>query len=106
MIGNWTSGLRDAADTLRTDGPVGLWARVRLKENNGYEEWQEERDLVCVIAALRRLSERQLSRIGMSHATLALDVDDLVARVENERIVTREILELVEDDRERVMAAE
>ena len=106
MIGNWTAGLRDGVGTLRADGPTALWARVQLRERDAYEEWLEERDIICVIAALRRLSERQLARIGMSHKTLALDIEDLVARAESERSTVREVLELVDGDSSRMMAAE
>lgn len=106
MIAHRISALRDVAGTLRADGPISLWARVSLREKVAYEDWLEERDLVCVIAALRRLSERQLSRIGMSHKTLALDVEDLVERAARERMVSREILELVDEDRPQMMAAE
>jgi hypothetical protein len=106
MIGNFSTGLRDAAGTLRTDGPAALWARTRLREQGEYEEWLEERDIICVIAALRRLSERQLNRLGMSHRTLALDVEDLIARAEADRLVGREVLELVSGDGDRMMAAE
>jgi hypothetical protein len=104
MIGNLTAGLREAAGTLRADGPAGLWARSRLKGQADYEAWREERDIVCIIAALRRLPAQQLGRIGMSHATLALDVEDLVARAEAERRIGREVLELVGDA--PMMAAE
>ncbi len=106
MIDTWKAGLRTAAGTLRAEGPTALWARVRLKEAGEYEDWLEERDIVHVIAALRRLSERQLARIGMSHATLALDVEDLVTRAELERRVGSEILELVGSEDARMMAAE
>ncbi len=106
MIGNWTAGVRNGVGTLRADGPAALWARVQLRKQDDYEEWLEERDIVRVIAALRRLSERQLARIGMSHSTLALDVEDLVTRAELERRVGSEVLELVSDDGERMMAAE
>lgn len=106
MIANWTAGLRDGVGALRTDGPAGLWARVQLRERDAYEEWLEERDIIAVIAALRRLSERQLARIGMSHKTLALDVEDLVARAESERTLSRDVLALVETDGNRMMAAE
>ena len=106
MIGNWTAGLRDGVGALRADGPAALWARVQLHEKDDYEEWLEDRDIVRVIAALRRLSERQLARIGMSHKTLALDVEDLVARAASERAFRSEVLELVETDRDRMMAAE
>lgn len=105
MNGQRTASLRRITETLRGDGPVALWTRMRMKEQDDYEEWLEERDIVRVIAALRRLSERELGRIGLSHTTLALDVGDLVCRAAREREIGREVLELVEDD-SRMMAAE
>lgn len=108
MIANPTETLRVAAQTLRSGGPAALVARLRLREPSAYDDWLEDRDIVCVIAALRRLSERQLGRIGMSHKTLALDVEDLVARAAREREIVRDVPELVGDrDRDqRLMAAE
>lgn len=110
MIAKPTETLRIVARTLRVEGPTALVARMRLREHADYEEWLEERDVIMLIAALRRLSERQLSRIGMSHRTLALDVEDLVARATREREITRDVLELVDGGEDpaprRMMAAE
>jgi uncharacterized protein YgbK (DUF1537 family) len=106
MIAKTTDSLRGAAQTLRADGPTALWVRMRLREQAEYQDWLEERDIVMVIAALRRLSERQLERLGMSHRTLALDVEDLVQRARREREIGRDALELVEPQRDRIMAAE
>lgn len=106
MTARLTNGLRSAVKTLRQDGAVGLVARARLREAGAYEDWCEERDIIAVIATLRRLSERELGRIGMSHATLALDVEDLVARAEREREITREVLTVVGEAPSRMMAAE
>lgn len=106
MIGNWTAGLRDVSETLRADGPAALWARLRLRDTQDYGAWLEERDIVCVIAALRRLSDRQLALVGMSHATLALDVEDLVTRAAAQQHVARDVLEVVGGRGDRMMAAE
>ncbi|MBK5928022.1 hypothetical protein [Rhodobaculum claviforme] len=106
MTARLTDGLRSAVKTLRRDGPVGLVARTRLREPGAYEDWCEERDVIAIIATLRRLSERQLERIGMSHATLALDVEDLVARAIREREITGEVLRVVDTAPQRMMAAE
>ena len=106
MTARLTNGLRSAVKTLRQDGAVGLLARTRLREAHAYEAWSEERDVIAVIATLRRLSERQLDRIGMSHATLALDVEDLVARATREREITSEILRVVDSAPAPMMAAE
>jgi hypothetical protein len=106
MIAKTTDSLRGAAQTLRADGPTALWARMRLREQAEYQDWLEERDIVMVIAALRRLSERQLERIGMSHRTLALDIDDLAKRARREREIGNDVLELVEERNDRMMAAE
>ena len=106
MTARLTDGLRSAVTTLRRDGAAGLVARARLREADAYEEWCEERDIVAVIATLRRLSERQLGRLGMSHATLALDVEDLAARAAREREITGEVLTVVGQAPARMMAAE
>lgn len=106
MTARLTNGLRSAVKTLRRDGAVGLVARARLRKADAYEDWCEERDVIAVIATLRRLPERQLARIGMSHATLAMDVEDLVARAAREREITTEILRVVDTAPPRMMAAE
>jgi hypothetical protein len=106
MIANRTASLRHVVQTLRAGGPAAVMAKVRLNEPQDYDAWLEERDIICVIAALRRLPERQLGRIGMSHKTLALDVEDLVHRAARDREISREVLELVKDGPSRVMAAE
>ncbi len=107
MTAKALSGMQDAVSALRRDGAVGLLARLRLRDSEDYEDWCEERDMVAIIAALRRLSGRQLERIGMAHATLALDVEDLVLRAERDRAVTDDVLRIVEGDApQRLMAAE
>ena len=107
MTAKALSGMRGVVSALRRDGALTLLARLRLRETEDYEAWCEERDMVAIIAALRRLSERQLARIGMGHGTLALDVEDLVLRAEHERTLTDDVLRLVEGDApQRMMAAE
>lgn len=106
MTANPIAALRTASQTLRTDGATALVARLRLRQKETYEEWLEERDIIMVIAALRRLSERQLERIGMSHKTLALDVEDLVERAARDRQIARDVLELVDNNDGQMMAAE
>lgn len=107
MTAKALSGMRGAVSALRQDGAVGLVARLRLREAEAYEDWCEERDMVAIIATLRRLSERQLARIGMGHGTLALDVEDLTLRAARDRTITDEVLRIVQDDdTPRMMAAE
>lgn len=105
MIASTTNRLRHAASALRQDGASGLFARLRNRDDRAYDAWLEERDTVEIIAALGRLSDRQLGRIGMSHRTLGLDVMDLMGRAERERAVVRDALELVEPNRAYAVAA-
>lgn len=93
---------------LRRDGLLALWGRLRHRDNAAYEAWLEERDMIMITAALLRLNDRQLARIGMQRSTLALDVEDLALRSARERDLGREILELVRDSapERRALAAE
>ena len=76
-------------------GLVGLWGRLRHREPDSYARWLRDQDMTAITAALMRLSERQLSRIGMTRQTLALDIEDLAARSERERAITRDVIEIV-----------
>lgn len=87
------------AQSARKDGVIGLWGRILHRDAEAYDSWLEERDLTIITATLLRLNDRQLGRIGMSRATLALDVEDLVLRADREKRVTADILRLVEDDK-------
>lgn len=106
MIGKLNDGFRGALGTLRADGPVALCAQVWLQDRQDYVAWLEERDLVSVIAALGRLNDRQLARLGMSRTTLALDVEDLFARAAAEQRVAADVIELVNEAPKQMMAAE
>ncbi len=80
------------------DGVIGLWGRLIHRDHEAYENWLEERDMVIITAALLRLNERQLNRIGLSRSTLALDVEDLALRAQRDAQMTSEILRLVGED--------
>lgn len=58
---------------------------------SAYAEWRDHRDYEAISSAFAHLSERQLNRIGMSRATLPLDLADLMARAEDGRAYTAEI---------------
>lgn len=93
----------------RKEGLIGLWGRLTRRDPEAYEEWLEERDMIAIAACLMRLNERQLNRLGMSHATLALDVGDLALRVRREDQIASDVLQLVEDvprDEQHAIAAE
>jgi hypothetical protein len=92
--------------TLRSEGPAGAWARLRRRESTAYAEWLEERDLIGIIAALERLSDRELARIGMSRRALGLDVAALIRRVRRENEIGNEVISLVEREPAHRMAAE
>uniref|UniRef100_UPI003D6FCA5F hypothetical protein n=1 Tax=Pantanalinema rosaneae TaxID=1620701 RepID=UPI003D6FCA5F len=72
-----------------------IWGRLRHRDTAAYEAWLRERDSTLIIAALLRLQDRQLKRIGMTRATLALDVQMLMLNVEHMQRLGREALELV-----------
>ena len=94
----------------RKDGVIGLWGRIIHRQPDAYESWLEERDMTIITAALLRLNERQLNRIGMSRTTLALDLEDLAMRAERDAQIASEVLRLVEnepnDTRSHAIAAE
>lgn len=82
----------------RKDGFIGLWGRMIYRDRNAYEKWLEERDMIIITAALLRLNERQLNRIGLSRSTLALDVEDLALRAAREAQITTDVLRIIEED--------
>ncbi|MGY6696322.1 MAG: hypothetical protein ACXIUW_09915 [Roseinatronobacter sp.] len=82
----------------RKDGLIGLWGRMFHRDPEDYEAWLEERDMTIITATLMRLSERQLNRLGMSHSTLVLDVEDLALRAERDAQIASDVLSLVEDE--------
>lgn len=88
---------RSLGGSIARDGLLALWGRLRHPRAEAYEAWLEERDMVVITATLTRLSERQLNRIGMSHRTLALDVDDLAIRTARERMIARDVLEIIDN---------
>ncbi len=87
-----------ARPSVRKDGLISLWGRLRYRQPGAYEAWLHERDMTIITATLMRLTERQLNRLGLSHKTLALDVEDLALRAERDAQIGREVLELVRDD--------
>lgn len=74
-----------------------LWGRLRHRDPAAYEAWLCDRDLTSIIAALLRLNDRQLKRIGMTRSTLGLDVEMLFLEVERRQRVGADVLELVAD---------
>lgn len=82
----------------RKDGLVGLWGRIVYRDSDSYERWLEDRDLTIVTACLMRLNERQLNRLGFSHATLCMDVEDLAERARRDAEICLDVLRLVEDE--------
>ncbi|ATX67420.1 hypothetical protein BG454_17720 [Roseinatronobacter bogoriensis subsp. barguzinensis] len=93
-----TNHPQPARPSLRKHGVISLWGRVRYRQPGAYDAWLRERDMTIITANLMRLSEGQLNRLGLSHKTLALDVEDLALRAQRNAEITREVLELVEDD--------
>lgn len=87
-----------ARPSLRKDGLISFWARLWHRQPDAYQAWLQERDMTIITATLMRLSERQLNRLGLSHSTLALDVEDLALRACRDAEIAREVLELVQDD--------
>lgn len=89
---------RSVATRRRKDGLAGLWGRLIHRDREAYERWLEDRDLIMITASLLRLNERQLNRIGMSRATLALDVEDLVHKAQRDAELTLDILRIVDGE--------
>ena len=92
-----TTTLRFRTPRAGGDGLIGLWGRLIHRDPECYDIWLEERDMTIITAALMRLNERQLNRLGLSKATLALDVEDMAHRAERDAELTSEILRIVED---------
>lgn len=86
--------------SMTGNGVVGLWGRLVHRDASAYENWLEERDMITITAALLRLNERQLNRIGLSHATLALDIDDLAQRAARDAQLTDDILRIVDGEQD------
>ncbi len=61
-----------------------------------YGEWREYRDYDAIGAAFAKLSERQLNQLGMSRATLSIDLTDLMARADESRAHAAEIAALLD----------
>lgn len=72
-----------------------IWGRLRHRDPAAFEAWLCDRDLTSIIATLLRLNDRQLRRIGMTRATLGLDVEMLFIEVERRQRVGADVLELV-----------
>ncbi len=94
MTANTVQGT-GSKDGWRRDGLIGLWGRMIHRDPEVYAAWLEDRDLTTITAALLRLNERQLNRLGMSRATLALDVEALAVRADREGAIVSDILRIV-----------
>ena len=85
--------LKKSRATIQPDGHAGIGFIGRLRER--HDAVQTERDMITITCALARLNDRQLGRIGLNRATLALDVDHLADHAEQTRTVHDEVLRLV-----------
>ncbi len=83
-----------ARPSIRKDGLISLWGRLRYRQPEAYDRWLHDRDMTIITATLMRLSERQLNRMGLSHKTLALGVEDLCLRAQREAQICKEIYDL------------
>lgn len=88
----WPSGRR-----FWRGGLVETIATLRYRDEAAYEEWLENRDTVMIAAALSRLSDRQLTRIGLSRETLVIDIEDLKGLADRSRRIALETLEIIDD---------
>jgi hypothetical protein len=91
-----------AVATVDNQPADGVINRLRSRQNAA----QCERDMVSITAALARLNERQLNRIGLSRSTLAFDVDLLAERAEREQKFGNDVLRVVDSTPSRMIAAE
>jgi hypothetical protein len=90
----WTTRKKARAE-IQPGGNAGIGFIGRLRERR--EAAQSERDMITITCALARLNDRQLGRIGLNRATLALDVDHLVEHAEQKRIVHDDVLRIVDN---------
>lgn len=84
--------------SARKDNVTNLWRRLFRRDTDAVEQSLAERDMIVITATLLRLNDRQLKQIGLSRATLSLDVDDLARRAKRDAQLTSEILRIVESD--------
>lgn len=89
----WNTRKESRAD-MRPGSTAGLGLMDRLRDRHAAA--QTERDMVSITCALARLNDRQLGRIGLSRATLALDVDHLAEHAAQKRIAHDEVLRIVD----------
>lgn len=78
-------------------GVVETFAALVHRDRDRYDDWLDERDTVIIAAALSRLSDRQLGRIGLSRQTLVLGIEDLKRAAERNRQIGHDTLEIIED---------
>ncbi|SIO54730.1 hypothetical protein SAMN05444722_3404 [Rhodovulum sp. ES.010] len=71
-------------------------AALHYRDPAAYDEWLESRDIVVITAALSRLSDRQLDRIGLNRETLVLDVEKMMEISARNSSIVSEALEIVE----------
>jgi len=90
----WNTRKEYRAD-MRPGSNAGLGFMDRLRERHAAA--QTERDMVSITCALARLNDRQLGRIGLNRATLALDVDHLAEHAEHKRIIHDDVLRVVDN---------
>ncbi|MGS4944888.1 hypothetical protein ACVDG3_05375 [Meridianimarinicoccus sp. RP-17] len=90
----WNTRRNSRAD-IQPGGHAGIGFLGRLRERR--EAAQTERDMITITCALARLNDRQLGRIGLNRATLALDVDHLAEHAEQKRIVHDDVLRIVDN---------
>jgi len=89
----WNTRKESRAD-MRPGSHAGIGFMDRLRERRA--EAQEERDMVSITCALARLNDRQLGRIGLNRATLALDVDHLAEHAAQKQLAHDEVLRIVD----------
>ena len=70
---------------------IGLVGRCRQT----IRQWQLDRDLAAIVAALARLSDRRLALIGMRRGDLIGHVEHMMDEVEAGRRIEREVLEFL-----------
>ncbi|TCO74270.1 DUF1127 domain-containing protein [Rhodovulum euryhalinum] len=76
-------------------------AALHYRDQDAYNEWLEARDTVSITAALSRLSDRQLDRIGLNRETLVLAVEGMMEANTRNGAIFREALEIVEPSEAR-----
>jgi len=93
MIAHLIDSLRET--DLRPTEP-GAMSRALAATRTAHADWQFERDIAAVMAALGRLSDRRLALIGVRREALFETVAEMITRAEVDRERAAELVSLAD----------